>query len=91
VLRINPSFHPARALSVLRRQSGAYMIRSSRLKTDVWAQMMEEMRTLQGPSIAVDDASQAAALAHVCDMSRSTETSNRQAPLQNARSRPAHP
>jgi hypothetical protein len=65
VLRIHPSFTPVRSLVVLRRRSGAYLLRSIRLKTNVWAQMMQEMRTLHGDSFSLDEASEAAALARI--------------------------
>jgi hypothetical protein len=64
-LRISPSFTPERSLSVVRQPTGAYLIRSTRLKTNAWAQMMDEMRALQGESFSLDDASEAAALARV--------------------------
>lgn len=65
VLRIAPSFSPTRVLSVVRRPAGVYLLRSTRLTTHVWAQMMDEMRALQGPSIRLGERSQAEALARV--------------------------
>src|SRR6188768_651823 len=53
LLQIQPSFSPARSLSVRRRPGGAYVIRSVELTTNVWSQMMEEMRALQGPSVSL--------------------------------------
>lgn len=66
VLRIAPSFTPSRVLSVVRRSDGTYVLRSTRLTTNVWGQMMEEMRALQGgQSFSIDEQSQTEALARI--------------------------
>jgi hypothetical protein len=65
VMRIEPSFTPARSLSVRRRPGGSYAIRSVELTPNVWAEMMGEMRRLQGDSIRVDGRSLEAGLANV--------------------------
>jgi hypothetical protein len=64
-MQIEPSFTPARSLSLRRRQGGSYVLRSVELTTNVWAEMMREMGRLQGDSIRMDGRSLEAGLANV--------------------------
>jgi hypothetical protein len=65
VIRISPSFHPDRTLSLVQKNDGTYVLRSTRLTEHVWASMMKEMMEQQGSSAKFDHEHQVAALSHL--------------------------
>lgn len=62
VVRISPSFHPDRTLSVVRNSDGSYRLRSRRLVQHVWAEMMGRMQQEQGAVVRLDKSHQTSAL-----------------------------
>jgi len=64
-LRISPSFQHERALSLRRASDGRYVLRSTRLREDVWGKMMTNIQAQQGAVVHLDERSQARGLADV--------------------------
>lgn len=64
-IRINPAFHAPRALEVARRRDGTYVLRSTTVRSHIWAQITTEMMALPDYPASIDESFQTAALARL--------------------------